>query len=58
MRFGHDNRFLAIGREVHVVGIVDRDFVAGLARFRIDRGQAAVNPAFGIIGNSQRLQIP
>jgi len=33
MRFGHYDRFLAVWREVHVVRVIDRDFLAGLARF-------------------------
>ena len=39
---GHDDGRLAVGREVHVVGVVDGDRLPRLAGVRIDRGERAV----------------
>ncbi len=58
MRLGDHDGLLAIRREVHVVRIVDHHRLARLAGHRIDRRQAAVGAAFGVVGHPQRLQIP
>ncbi len=55
---GHDDRVLAVGRPIDVVGIVDRDRLARLAGQGIDRRQAAVGAAFGVVGDPQRLEVP
>ncbi len=57
-RLGDDDRRFAVGAEIHVVGIIDRDRLAGLAGLRIDRRQAAVGAALGVVGDPQGLEIP
>ena len=57
-RLGDHDRGLAVGREVHVVRVVDRERLAGLAGLGVDRRQAAVGAALGIVGDPQRLQVP
>ena len=51
---GDDDRVATVGREVHVVGIVDRDRAAGLARARVDRRQAVA----GVVRHVERPQVP
>ena len=55
---GYDDGFLAVGRPVHVVGVVDRGVLARLAGQRIDRREAAVAPALGVVGDVERAQVP
>ena len=57
-RLGDDDRGLAVRREVHVVRVVDGDRRAGLAGVRVDRREAAVGAALGVVGDPQRLQVP
>src|SRR5256885_16990790 len=38
--FGNDDRVETVGREIHVVGIVNRNRASGLARQGIDRCEA------------------
>ncbi len=56
--FGDHDGVMAVGREIHVVGIVHRNRCAGLAGPGVDRRHAAAGTAFGVIGDPQRLQIP
>ena len=49
---------LPVGREVHVVRVVDGDGLARLARRGIDRRQAAVGAPLGVVGHPERLQVP
>ena len=51
---GDDDRVAAVGREVHVVRVVDRDRRAGLARARVDRREAVA----GVVRDVERLQVP
>ena len=51
---GDDDRVAAVGGEVHVVRVVDRDRRARPARARVDRRQAVA----GVVGDVERLQIP
>ena len=55
-RFGDDDRRFAVGREIHVVGIVDRDRFAGLAGLRIDRRKAAALRVLRVVGDPQRAR--
>ena len=52
--FGDDDRVAAVGGEVHVVGVVDRDRCSRLARARIDRREAVAE----VVRHVQRLQVP
>ncbi len=51
------DRVLAVGREVHVVRVVDGDRGSGLARLRVDRCEGAVRRALGVVGDPQGLQV-
>ena len=55
---GDDDRGLAVGREIHVVGVGDRHAGAGPAGLGVDRRQAAVRAPPPVIGDPQGLQIP
>jgi hypothetical protein len=57
-RLGDDDGGLAVRREVQVVRIVDRDRLARLAGARVDRRQAAVVAALGVVGGPERAQVP
>ena len=56
--FGHHDRRLPVGREVHVVGIVDGDRLPRLSRHRIDRRHAATRRVLGVVRHPQRAQVP
>ena len=56
--FGDDDRGLAVRREIHVVGIVDRDRLAGLARPGVDGREAALLRVLGVVRHPQRAQVP
>ncbi len=56
-RFGDDNRRFPVRREIHVVGIVDGNRLAGLARLRIHGREAAALRVLGVVGHPQRAQI-
>ena len=56
-RFGHDNRRLAVGGEVHIVWIVDRDRQTRSAGPGINRRQAPCMGALGVVRDPQRFQI-
>ncbi len=55
---GDDDRRLAVGREVHVVRIVDLDRRSGLARSRIDRREAAVASFSALLATHKRAHVP
>ncbi|MNQ11382.1 hypothetical protein D3C85_242680 [compost metagenome] len=57
-RFCHDDGGLAIRRVIHIVGIIDGHFLARLARQRVDRRQAALVRALGIVRHPQGTQVP
>ena len=52
--FGHDDGVRAVGREVQVVGVVDRDRLARLAGERVDRSQRVAV----VVGDVERLEVP
>src|SRR3990172_2704783 len=57
-RLGHHDRRAAVGREVHVVGVIRRDGSSRLARRRVDGGQAAVSPSLRIVRYPERPEVP
>src|SRR5450830_949172 len=52
-RFGYHDGRLAIRRVIHIIRIVDRHFLARLARQRVDRRQTALVGALGVIRHPQ-----
>lgn len=56
--FGDDDGGPAVGSEIHVIRVVDRNVLARLAGCRVDRSNAAVGPPFGIIVDPEGFQIP
>ena len=53
MRFGDDDGRAAVWRKIHIIRIVDGNTFAGLAGERVDRRDAAVGAAFGVIVDPQ-----
>jgi hypothetical protein len=57
-RLGDHDRGLAVGREIHVVRVGHVDRRAGLAGLRVDRREAALGGALGVVGDPEGLQVP
>ena len=54
----HDDGGLPVGREIDVIGIIHGNGLARFAGTGVDRRQAAVGAALGIVRHPQRAQIP
>jgi hypothetical protein len=55
--FGHDDRRLAIGGEVHVVRVINGDGGAGFGSSGIDGGKGPVRSSLGVVSHPQRCQV-
>ena len=57
-RFRNHDRRAAVGREVHVVGIIHGFRLAWLTGLGVDRSQRAVGATLRVIGDPERAQVP
>ena len=57
-RFGDNNRGAAVGCEVHIVGVIDRNILPRFAGYWIDGCHAAVVSSFSVIIDPESFQIP